>query len=172
MKGMLLLAAAVLVLWQSGVMNDMARCRSMRTGEIGPEANWETDGKGRLWLSTTARASGRVELQCRIPVPSTANGVVLEIDSAAVTFAGAESSDLGSGVIIQAPEIRWELLRVAGETWAETGNRRSRIGDGGPELVLTITAIDRSTRVPMRVDIRGLRVIGTEPVGQASPPAR
>jgi hypothetical protein len=170
---MLMLAAAAVVVWQAGSTVDMARCRTVRAGQIGPEARWETDGKNRLWVSTTARASGRIELQCRIPIVAAA-GLMLELESAAVSFAGAESRDPGSGLTVVLSGVHWELLRVAGEDWVEAAGRRTPVTPNSSHLVLTIAALDRSTRDPMRIDLRGLRLVrvSTEESRSSLPTAR
>jgi hypothetical protein len=161
---MLMVAAAGLVLWQAGVMNDMSRCRTVKAEYTGPEVAWETNGKGWLWISTTAAAFGRIELRCRIPVtPGVA--VVVEMERVFVSFAGAQSRNCGSGVSITARDLSWELLRIAGEDWIEAKSRRIVLKPSGSELVLTIAAIDQSNRDPMRIDLHGLRMISPTGAG-------
>jgi hypothetical protein len=158
---MLAAAAAAAVLWQAGSMNDMLRCQTIRGGKIGTEVRWEIDGKDRLWLSSTPRSTGKIELRCTIPVPENV-GAVLELDSAAVSFVGAATRANGSGLKLTAGGLEWELLRVAGEHWIEIPGRRGTLTPTGSKIVLTLSAIDNSSQDPMRIDVRGLRLVSAD----------
>ncbi|HYO83358.1 MAG TPA: hypothetical protein VES20_18280 [Bryobacteraceae bacterium] len=155
---LMLTAAATALLWQAGTMSGMAHCRTATSGRIGPEAAWSTDGKGWLSISTTPRTAGRVELQCRIPVTKGVP-VALELDWAAFDFTGSPSRQSGSGITLTAEGVKWELLRVAGEQSGEMKQRRAIVVPAGTHLLVTMSAVDESASDPVRIDVRGLRLV-------------
>ena len=147
---MLLLAIALPLLL------DPAFCRQRSTGP----ARWETDGRGRLTISTAARFTGEVTMRCRVPVGRQVANVLLELDTAEASFQPAGSREPGSGVVIEAQGQRLEILRVAGEDWIRSGRRTILIPvtEGTQRLDVVLRLIDTSPVLPVRVDIFGMRI--------------
>ena len=149
----MLMLLAVLLSWEAGSMSGMAQCRTVRSGNIGPDTSWQTDGRGRIWLSTTAAQTGTVELRCRISQGS------IEVDRVHISFQPAGSPATGSGLLIRAGALAWHIERVAGEDWIEV---RKRSGAAAGRLLI-VRAEDRSGADPMRVEVEGLRVTADSP---------
>lgn len=97
-------------------------------------------------------------MRCRVPVPDAASEVKVELDHTGISFQPAGSREIGSGVVLEAEGSRIEILRVAGEDWIQTPHRAMVVPVRERHVGLTVRLIDNSPLLPVRVDIRHLRV--------------
>ena len=138
------------------VLIDPAWCRQQSSGP----ARWQTDGRGTLTASTEARFTGEVVMRCNIRVDQKAAEVLLQFEHVEVSFQPAGSRESGSGLIVEAEGARLEIIRVAGEDWIQGPHRAVvvPVGKGAREIHVVVRLVDGSERLPVRVDLRGLRV--------------
>ena len=151
---MVVTIALFATLWHA----DPAQCRIVKSGRIGPEAQWTTDGGRTLTISTTARDQGRVELHCRMRVPHDTKTITLRWDSAVANFAGATTRTNGSGLILRVEDAKREMVRSVGEDWVQSDDQHLTATMANSRVDIVITAADTSPGDPMRIDLRGLRV--------------
>jgi hypothetical protein len=141
----------------ASVALDPGNCRQARAGTAG----WMADGHGSMSVSTDAQTTGEVTLTCRIPVPSGATSVTLELDSALISFQPAGSKTNGSGLLLSVGRTcRAELIRVAGEDWISAPQRAWSVAvpRGTRSIEVRVTARDSSAADPLRIDLLALRI--------------
>ena len=139
------------------VLIDPAFCRQQSAGP----ARWQSDGRGTLTISTESKFVGEVVLRCKVSVPEGTKAVMLELDHSEISFQPAGSRETGSGIVIEAGGARLEILRVAGEDWIQTPRRFARIPVHGRSIAVVVRLIDNSPSLPVRVDLKRLRLSDT-----------
>ncbi|MBC8166551.1 MAG: hypothetical protein H7Y20_11850 [Bryobacteraceae bacterium] len=151
---------SLLLLTAAAVAIDPAFCRQVSSGNTGAAA-WQRDGQGNLSISMDAHSTGEVSLRCRVKLPNLIDAATLEFDHVLISFQPAGTKREGSGLTLFAGDCRGMLLRVAGEDWIEAPHRAwtTTVAPGSKYVEVTVRLVDNSDRDPVRVDLRGLRVI-------------